>query len=278
MSKFHQSDIIHFTNVTLKVRSLERVLKFYEGILGFKAAYLSETKVSLSADGNLPLINLIEDKTASINSRHLGLYHFALLLPNRQSLAQFLLRLDETSYPLHGASDHGVSEALYLQDPEGNGIEIYIDKDQSEWPLKNGNIDMVSLMLDISGVMCELGNAPANGLPPETRIGHLHFHVASIKDAKHFYNDVIGFQTVMHYGDSALFVSDAGYHHHLGLNTWMPLKNNRKDNETGLVAYGLSVPDKNTLITKLKDNRVPYDEIAGAIVFNDILNQTIIVS
>ena len=278
MSKFHQSNIIHFTNVTLKVRSLERVLKFYEGILGLKATNLGETKVSLSADGNLPLINLIEDKMASINPRHLGLYHFALLLPNRQTLAQLLLRLDEKSYPLHGASDHGVSEALYLQDPEGNGIEIYIDKDQREWPQKKGAIDMVSLMLDISGVMCELGNAPSSGLPPETQIGHLHFHVASLKDAQRFYNDVIGFQTVMHYGDGALFVSDGGYHHHLGLNTWMPSKSNRKDSETGLIAYGLSVPDKASLVSKLKDNRIPFDELEGAIVLKDILNQTVIVS
>jgi len=276
MSAFHTLQTIHFTSVTLKVRSLETSLNFYQGILGMTVDR-GDLSAALSTDGKTPLIYLEEDKNAVAGTRHLGLYHFALLLPSRKALAQIFLRLTEREYPLAGASDHGVSEALYLHDPDGNGIEIYRDRDESEWPKKDGAIDMVSLPLNIADVMCVIGDSGSAGLPPETRIGHLHFHVASLKEARQFYSDVLGFELKLDYGGSALFMADGGYHHHVGLNIWMPSRRPRRDNEVGLISYGLVVPDKKALTEKLRRFRIAYEEKEGVIAFKDILNQTIMV-
>ncbi|HAV19704.1 MAG TPA: glyoxalase [Firmicutes bacterium] len=277
MNNFHDSSIHHFTDVTLKVRSLERSLQFYHGLLGLLVTTITDKERWLSADGKTPLIHLIEDKSVVAETRHLGLYHFALLLPSRLTLAQLLLRFNERKYPLSGASNHGVSEAIYLSDPDGNGLEIYIDRDKSEWPVRNGNIDMVSLPLDITDIMCVIKDAPSAGLPQDTRLGHLHLHVASLSTAKHFYQDVLGFQLTLNYGSSALFFGAGGYHHHIGVNTWMPSTRPRRDNEVGLVAYGLSVPDKTALKNSLNHHKIAFHELDGEILFKDFLNQMVIV-
>jgi catechol 2,3-dioxygenase len=125
-------------------------------------------------------------------------------------------------YPLSGASDHLVSEALYLDDPDGNGIEIYRDRPRAEWPRMGGQIQMATDRLDIDGILGELerDDRPWDGLAPATTIGHMHLHVADLKAAEAFYHGVLGFDIIVRYGPSALFVSAGGYHHHIGLNTW----------------------------------------------------------
>jgi catechol 2,3-dioxygenase len=149
------------------------------------------------------------------------LYHYALLVPTRPDLARTLLRLTETRYPIEGASDHLVSEALYLPDPDGNGIEIYADRPRSAWPARQGRLQMATDPLDVQGLLREVsGNPPWRGLAAGTRVGHVHLHVADLATAEAFYRDLLGLDLVLHFGRSAAFLSVGGYHHHIGLNTW----------------------------------------------------------
>jgi catechol 2,3-dioxygenase len=128
-------------------------------------------------------------------------------------------RLAETRYPLQGAADHGVSEALYLADPDGNGIEIYRDRPQDEWPWQEDGLRMVTDPLDVDSLMAQR-DGPWSGLPSATRIGHVHLHVADLAQAQRFYCDLLGFGLTQRYGQSAIFLSAGGYHHHIGLNVW----------------------------------------------------------
>jgi len=154
--------------------------------------------------------------------RTTGLYHFAILTSSRAALARSLRRLAEVRWPLSGASDHLVSEALYLDDPDGNGIEIYSDRPRDAWPRRNGQIQMATDPLDFDSLLAELerDHQPWDGLAPDTVIGHAHLHVADLRTTEDFYHGVLGFDIIQHYGPSALFVSAGGYHHHIGLNTW----------------------------------------------------------
>jgi catechol 2,3-dioxygenase len=137
-------------------------------------------------------------------------------------LARTLRRLAEARWPFQGFSDHGVSEAIYLADADGIGIEIYRDRPRREWPLRNGQLQMVTEPLDVDSLLAEvsLDDHPWTGLHPQTRMGHVHLHVANLREAEAFYCGILGFDLVQRYGGSALFVSAGGYHHHIGLNTW----------------------------------------------------------
>jgi catechol 2,3-dioxygenase len=207
----------------LTVADLERSQRFYRDVLGFRELVRDGDTLALSADGATPLLVLTEQSGAPPKpARATGLYHFAILTPSRLDLARSLRRLAEMRYPISGASDHLVSEALYLDDPDGNGIEIYRDRPRAEWPRIGGQIKMATDPLDIDGILGELerDDRPWDGLAPATTIGHMHLHVADLKAAEAFYHGVLGFDIVMRYGPSALFVSAGGYHHHVGLNTW----------------------------------------------------------
>jgi catechol 2,3-dioxygenase len=151
-----------------------------------------------------------------------GLYHIAILTPARAALARSLRRLVDQGYPLHGASDHLVSEALYLADPDGNGLEIYRDRPRTDWPRANGTVRMDTLPLDLQGLYDEAvaEDQPWAGLDPATHLGHVHLHVADLTAAVQFYSAIIGFDEMVRLADSAAFLSAGGYHHHLGLNTW----------------------------------------------------------
>lgn len=152
-----------------------------------------------------------------------GLYHFAVLVPSRADLAQSLRRLLDTRTPLQGVADHGVSESLYLADPDGIGIEIYRDRPRHEWPFVNGQLRMTTDPLDLEGLLAE-HPAPEHPSPhhlaPDTRVGHIHLQVSDLDAARRFYVDVLGFELMQRFGRGALFVAAGGYHHHLGLNTW----------------------------------------------------------
>jgi catechol 2,3-dioxygenase len=207
----------------LTVADLERSQRFYRDVLGFRELVRDGDTLALSADGATPLLVLSEQSGAPPKpARATGLYHFAILTPSRLDLARSLRRLAEMRYPISGASDHLVSEALYLDDPDGNGIEIYRDRPRAEWPRIGGQIKMATDPLDIDGILGELerDDRPWDGLAAATTIGHMHLHVADLKAAEAFYHGVLGFDIVMRYGPSALFVSAGGYHHHVGLNTW----------------------------------------------------------
>ena len=213
--------------VTLIVPDLERSLEFYQRSLGMSVHQQKGNQVSLGARGGQDILVLIEEPNATQPPRHAtGLYHLAILLPSRLALAQALLRLASSGWPVQGASDHLVSEAIYLADPDGNGIEVYHDRPRPQWSYRNGQVQMATLPLDVDGVLSEVQNEngelveqPA-GLPASTVLGHVHLKVADIDHAEAFYTGVLGFQLMARYGQSAAFVSAGGYHHHIGFNVW----------------------------------------------------------
>jgi catechol 2,3-dioxygenase len=207
--------------VALAVADLERSIAFYRDVLGFTTIAQGDGRALLGA-GATPLLSLEERPGAPpAPVEATGLYHFAILFPNRVDLAVALRRLLEAGYPLGGASDHLVSEALYLSDPDGNGIELYRDRPRDTWTWRGDSVQMTVDPLDLRGLLAEAGQGEdrAAGLPEGTTIGHVHLKVADLRQADAFYHGILGFEPVATL-PSALFVSAGGYHHHLGLNTW----------------------------------------------------------
>ena len=207
--------------VHLTIRDLRRSLDFYQQRLGFQLRHLEGSKANLGAGGQ-DLLVLYENPDASPYPNRSGLYHFAILVPSRLELAQSLRHIAETETQVQGFADHLVSEAIYLPDPDGNGIEIYRDRPRENWQSLDGELKMATDPLNIESVLDELHGQeePWPGLDPSTKMGHMHLHVSAIEAAENFYHDVLGFDKMMRYGPSASFLSAGGYHHHLGLNTW----------------------------------------------------------
>ena len=209
--------------VRLTVSDLDHSRAFYERAIGLRATELDDGTIGLGAAGRPALIELRGDSSAPrLNRRAPGLYHLAMLLPTRVDLAFALARLVQTQWPLDGASDHLVSEALYLSDPDGNGIEIYRDRPRTEWRYDGGRLEMSTLPLDLNDLVGQLREATElqAEVPTGTRIGHVHLQVAELSEAEAFYHGVLGFDVVVRGYPGALFVSAGGYHHHIGLNTW----------------------------------------------------------
>jgi catechol 2,3-dioxygenase len=209
--------------VSLIVSDLARSQAFYQGALGLAARELDDGGVALGVPGAPPLVALYGDAAApALDRRATGLYHLAILLPSRADLGHALYRLGQARWPLDGASDHLVSEALYLSDPDGNGVEIYRDRPRDQWRYDGDQLQMATLPLDLRAIVAELGPdpAPQPTVPPGTAMGHVHLQVADIDDAEAFYHGVLGFDVTVRGYPGALFVSAGGYHHHLGLNTW----------------------------------------------------------
>ncbi len=214
-------------SVHLTVSDLERSRQFYESVIGLSSVELDDGTVGAGVAGSRvgghPIIVLHGDASAPpLNRRATGLFHLAILVPSRQDLAFALARLAQERWPLDGASDHLVSEALYLSDPDGNGIEIYRDRPREEWPSRDGRLEMATLPLDLDGLLSELTGASElqRSAPSGTRIGHVHLQVADLGTAEDFYSGLLGFDVTVRGYPGALFVSAGGYHHHLGLNTW----------------------------------------------------------
>lgn len=236
--------------VRLTVADLGRALSFYEGVLGMRGARQPDGDYALSA-GGATLLSLDERRGARPKpQRSTGLYHVAILMPSRAELARVIARLAETRYPLSGASDHLVSEALYLDDPDGNGLEIYADRPRDAWPKAGREVRMTVDPLDIDSILGELGGAPGpwEGLPAGTTIGHVHLHVADLRSAEAFYVGVLGFEVMQRFGNSALFVAAGGYHHHLGLNIWAGAgAPPPPPDAVGLRHYAVRLPDADAL-------------------------------
>lgn len=206
--------------VHLTVADLSRSVAFYEERLGLRVQERAGDTAVLGA-GAGPLLRLTAVAGARHMAGHSGLYHFALLLPSRADLGAVLAHLRRTQTPLSGGADHLVSEALYLGDPDGNGIELYRDRPRAEWRVVDGRLQMDTLPLDFQGLLAAAGAlAGRTHLPPETAVGHMHLHVGDLEEAVRFYRDAVGFDLQLRYGASAAFLSFGGYHHHLGLNTW----------------------------------------------------------
>jgi catechol 2,3-dioxygenase len=243
MEGFHQSPNIYASQVNLKVKDLDNALTFYQDIIGFKVLEKTDRKAVLTTDGQTPLVTLEQPENVIAKEEHMsGLYHFAILLPSRADLSVFLRHFLGTGYPL-GAADHYVSEALYITDPDGNGIEVYRDRPSNEWTWKNGLVDMATVELDGNGILSE-SDAEWTGLPSGTIMGHIHLHVGDLQKAEEFYTKGLGF-TVVSYYPQAVFLSTGGYHHHIAINTWQGAgAQTPPENSVGLNWYTLVFPDK----------------------------------
>lgn len=211
--------------VHLTVADLDRSLDYYRAAVGLHVLTRDGSRASLGA-GAVELLVLSEQPGARPAAGHTGLYHFALLLARRADLAGWLAHAARDRVTLVGLSDHFVSEALYLSDPDGHGIEIYWDRPREVW---EGQVAarMTTLPLDVKNLLSELQQTPEqldaeqyNGLPPDTRMGHVHLKVASIPETVAFYRDVLGLSLMAALGSQAAFLSAGGYHHHVGANTW----------------------------------------------------------
>jgi catechol 2,3-dioxygenase len=201
--------------VRLRVADLDRVRTYYEQAIG-----LREVDGGLGAD--TPLVELVGDPSAPpAPPGSTGLFHLALLVPDRPSLARAVQRVLAAGARFTGASDHFVSEALYLRDPEGNGIEIYRDRPRSEWEYEpSGELRMGTVALDLDSVMAELPGGDDPGMPDGTVVGHVHLHVSDLAAAEEFYAGRLGLDVTVRSYPGALFLSRDGYHHHVGVNTW----------------------------------------------------------
>lgn len=209
--------------VRLLVADLPRMQAFYERALGLRLLAHEDDVLVLGTPGGAPLVELRERADATGRARGAsGLFHLALLYPSSAELARALRRLAQAGAQLTGASDHLVSEALYLSDPEGNGIELYRDRPREEWAREpDGELKMATLPLDVQAL---LSAAPEDevdeAIPDGTCMGHVHLQVAELEAAEAFYAGVLGFDVMVRRYPGALFVAAGGYHHHLGLNTW----------------------------------------------------------
>jgi catechol 2,3-dioxygenase len=237
--------------VRLTVSDLSRSRAFYEESLGLAGHPLADGELALGVGDERALVALREDRSASTRDpRATGLFHLAVLLPSRLDLAHALRRLAESRWPLDGASDHLVSEALYLSDPDGNGIEIYRDRPRDEWTHGEIGPEMATLPLDLRSLADELEAAtgPQPEAPAETTIGHVHLQVAELREVERFYAELLGFDVTVRGYPGALFVSAGGYHHHLGLNTWHSAGSAAPaPGALGLRSYEILLPDEDEL-------------------------------
>jgi len=242
-------DKTRIQSIDIRVRDLKDSLNFYSDLNGFKIVDQNDFEAILSSTGVLPyIIKLTEDKSAPVRIKgSTGLFHMAFLFPNRKELARVFMRLFKNNIKFQGFSDHLVSEAIYLLDPDGNGVELYTDKPRDQWQESHGQILMDTLPLDLSKVTSELDDPEIwNGIHPDTTLGHIHLNVSELKKAEEFYNEILGFRITNTQFPKALFLGAGGYHHHIGSNTWMLDKRAKADeNSLGMTSFTIRIPDDN---------------------------------
>ncbi|MEO2076815.1 MAG: VOC family protein [Bacillus sp. (in: firmicutes)] len=271
MGDFHRKPNVYVGEVNIKVKDLERSITFYQTIIGLQVLEKAKDRAVLTANGKTPLVTLEQPEDVVAKSgRTTGLYHFAILLPARADLSVFLRHLLQTGYPL-GAADHYVSEALYLDDPDGNGIEVYRDRSADEWTWKNGMVDMATEQLDAQGILAA-SDAEWKGLPSETLMGHIHLHVADLHKAEEFYTKGLGFERVATY-PQAVFLSTGKYHHHIAINSWQGVEAPPPSiNSVGLKWYTLVFPDmsvREAVVKQLQQIGAPVKKEQDYYLTND---------
>jgi len=241
---FHLPAATRIGRVRLQVRDLERSLEYYGRVLGLRTLMTRGAVATLGAHGDdRPLVELHERKGARAVPRRglLGLYHLALLVPDRPSLGRFVRHLAGLGV-YAGSADHAVSESLYLTDPDGLGIEVYADRPRSTWQVNGRELYLTVEPLDVPELVREGGNAPWTGLPAGTVIGHVHLYVGALEQAEAFYHAALGFDKIAWSYPGALFLSAGGYHHHLGTNTWAAGSPAATDADARLLEWELILP------------------------------------
>jgi catechol 2,3-dioxygenase len=259
--------------VRLRAADADALTSFYERAIGLRTLARENGLVQLGVDESAPLVELVAAPGAPPRPPvSTGLFHQAILVPERADLARALVRLSGAGWRLTGASDHLVSEALYLNDPEGNGIELYRDRPREEWRRSPaGELAMATLPLDLESLMGELGEGGATGdpgpMPAGTRMGHVHLQVAQLDAAERFYAGSLELEVMVRSYPGALFVAADGYHHHIGLNTWQSAGAPAPpEGALGLEHYELVMPDtgeRDRLAANLGPDAEPLELEAG---------------
>jgi catechol 2,3-dioxygenase len=256
--------------VALTVRDLDTVNRFYQEVIGLTPIETQGGLVRLGA-GATVLLELRHDPAAPLaNPRSAGLFHTAFLLPTRADLGQWLLHAADLRVRLQGASDHLVSEAIYLADPEGNGIEVYRDRPSETWALRDGTVQMDTLRLDLDDLAAAANKSRWSGLPEGSCIGHVHLQVGALEPAERFYAGLLGFEVTCRY-PGATFFGSGGYHHHIGTNIWnsagAPL---RQPGAAGIASVEI-IPANREISTALAQRvqALPSVEAAGGLGVQD---------
>lgn len=277
MKNYHSHQISHIKNIQVRVSDLNQSIAFYTNVLGLTLISQNASEVQLGNRLQNVLIELIKvDEFKARPQRFAGLYHVALLVPTRKALAKLVKHFIDLKIPVQGASDHGISEAIYLADPDGNGIEIASDTPDETWPWINGKLDILGKNgpMDIEAVLETLDDdEPFVGMEPTTIVGHLHLHASELEKSRQFYTEILGMDVVIDLPNSALFMSYAGYHHHLALNLWngrnvaqAPL------NTAGLHLARLHIPSNTCLADieqKLIKHQYPHTKKDQALLVHD---------
>ena len=266
MSPFSLPPDTHIGHAHLQVSSLDNVRAFYVDLVGFKPiqipAEADHKSLYLSAhEEHPPLIIFTERQGARPPPPNTtGLFHLAIRLPDRKALAQLFQHLIASDYPFQGFSDHGVSEALYLADPDGNGLELYRDRPRNTWPKAGDQIAMRTDPLDVRDLLAEAQNQATMwaGIHPQTDIGHVHLKVSDLAQAEDFYNGLIGLDVTQRTYPGALFFSAGGYHHHIGTNMWASRGGSPPPEDSiGLLSFALRFTSGNAwanLVARIRDN------------------------
>ena len=246
--RFRLPPATHIGAVRLQVADLARSLDYYERVIGLRVVRRDESGAALAPVGGSPIIELRERPGARPHPRRgqLGLFHFAILVPDRASLGRFLRHLSDVGERV-GMSDHLVSEALYLTDPDGLGIEVYADRPRGEWTYAGRELQMATLALDVQDLVAAGGSERWSGMPNGTTIGHVHLHVGDLEQAARFYHEALGFDKTTWSYAGALFLSAGGYHHHLGTNTWAAGAAAAGEDDARLVEWELVLPNAESL-------------------------------
>lgn len=271
--------------VSVFVSDLGRSLPFYEGVLG--CTVLAHEGNSAVLGGEHPFLLLTERRGAPPRPEHTtGLYHFALLLPGRVDLAYALRRLLDSGYPVQECTDHGISEAVYLADPDGNGIELYRDRPRSAWPWHNGRLEASepSTPLNRENLLAELDGVTYNWhrLPPSTRIGHVHLQVDNLTRCTSFYQRILGLERSITGIDGACFFAAGGYHHHIGCNVWMSFGAPPPPRDApGLHFFTLLLPEQaqvNRLVSRIRAAGREVTQYAQSYVLRDPSNNRLLLT
>jgi catechol 2,3-dioxygenase len=267
-------DAAHLGAVRLQIADLARSVEWYRSVLGLDVIAQSEGAASLAPRGErAPLIELRERKGIRPVPRRglLGLYHYAILLPDRLALGRFIGHLAKLG--IHaGMSDHFVSEAVYIDDPDGLGIEVYADRPRAAWKHEDRQLTMATLPLDGRALIEASGHAPWEGVPKGTVIGHVHLFVGDIDRAAAFYHELVGFDKMVWNYPGALFLSAGGYHHHLGTNIWAAQSPPASENDAKLIEWEIVVPsldDVTNVEQSVKAGGVVADRQGSSVLLRD---------